>query len=128
MHPHTAGLEVRVLAGARPAPLDSYQHQYLYVLDGAVDLTVGAPPDRPVRELALGAGDSAYVKPYAGLSLRSASGARVLVLRIGGAVSSDVRYQLGVMAPEGRERYLAEDRLWYSADETGGGAHAVDQG
>jgi methylphosphonate synthase len=121
LHPHTASFRVRVRPGPeRPgAALVTYQHQYLYVLG-----------DRPVRlsweragrreQVELAPGDSAYVVPFVPVTFTAERDpAEVLLLRIGGAVDTDVRAALGAMADGGLGRYVAEDRVWFRAD--GGG-------
>jgi transcriptional regulator with XRE-family HTH domain len=118
LHPHTASFRVRVRPGPeRPgAALVTYQHQYLYVLG-----------DRPVRlvweragrrqETLLAPGDSAYVVPFVPVTFTAdRAPAEVLLLRIGGAVDTDVRAALGAMAAGGLGRYVAEDRMWFRAD------------
>lgn len=40
--------------------------------------------------------------------------AQILLLRISGSVTPEVRYAVGTMAAGGVDRYVAEDRLWYS--------------
>jgi len=113
LHPHTTSLEVEVL-GARPeAPLPpTHQHQYLYVL-GDEPVAVRWRYDGEQFDGRLEPGDSAYAIPGIELSLGSERPARLLLLRIGGSATTDVRYALGAM-PEGAiGRYIAEDRLWY---------------
>ncbi|MGH8931623.1 MAG: helix-turn-helix domain-containing protein [Egibacteraceae bacterium] len=116
LHPHTSALEVEVLAPhARPdAWLTTYQHQYAYVLGGE---PVCMRWRRGGEELAerLDPGDSAYVMPRVPLCLTVPVGGRprVLLLRIRGTVTPEVRFALGAMASGGVGRYVAEDRLWY---------------
>ncbi|MGC9665986.1 helix-turn-helix domain-containing protein [Planosporangium sp. 12N6] len=115
VHPHTTALEVAVVPSADADWLTTYQHQYLYVLDGA-----------PVRlrwehrgrrqEALLAPGDSGYVLPQTPIALASDDAATVLLLRIGGATTTDVRFALSGMPAGGIERYLDEDRLWFRAD------------
>ncbi|MEW2619303.1 hypothetical protein [Streptomyces sp. NPDC048106] len=118
LHPHTTALQVDVLAGPaeRSAPLTTYQHQYLYVLgDEPVDLHWEFAGERVAETLA--PGDSAYVLPQVPVAFAAArEGARprVLLLRISGSVTPEVRYAVGTMAAGGVDRYVAEDRLWYS--------------
>ncbi|MER6329673.1 hypothetical protein ABT298_10145 [Streptomyces sp. NPDC001034] len=118
LHPHTSALQVDVLASAagRSAPLTTYQHQYLYVLgDEPVSLRWEFA-GRQVEER-LAPGDSAYVRPQVPITFAATGEGgrpRVLLLRISGSVTPEVRYAVGTMAPGGVDRYVAEDRLWYS--------------
>lgn len=112
-HPHTTSLEVEVLAARPDSALPStYQHQYLYVLG-----------EQPARlrwrhrgeqfDDILAPGDSLYVVPGVELALAADEPARVLMLRIGGAATTGVRYALGAMPEHAIGRYLAEDMRWY---------------
>ncbi|MGW3173926.1 hypothetical protein [Streptomyces sp. NPDC001153] len=117
LHPHTSALQVDVLLDdvEQAAPLTTYQHQYLYVLgDDPVGLRWEFAGER--FEDTLGPGDSAYVRPQVPITFAAARGGRprVLLLRISGAVTPEVRYAVGTMAAGGIDRYVAEDRLWYS--------------
>jgi methylphosphonate synthase len=113
LHPHTTSVEIEVLTGRPDAPLPAtYQHQYLYVL-GAQSASVrwwhnGEPSDAQLEP-----GDSAYVIPGVELSLCADGHARVLMLRIAGSTTPDIRFALGAMPDGAIGRYLAEDRLWY---------------
>ena len=115
MHPHTTALQVRVLASAQSEPqwLTTYQHQYLYVLPGEpVQMTWRHQSEAHTAEL--GPGDSAYLTPHTPVAFTSLDGAAtVLLLRIAGSVTTDVRFALGAMPCSGLPRYVAEDRLWY---------------
>ncbi len=118
IHPDTASFEITVIGSdhSDPALLRSHQHSYLYVLSGdAVELRwehADQAHDQPVQE-----GDSAYVLPGVGFSLASTGGpAVVLLLRIGGAVTADVRYALGGFSERHLDRYLAEDQRWYRTE------------
>lgn len=129
LHPHTSSFEVEVLdtGGLPGAPLATTQHQYAYVLgDAPVTLTWTSDGGEYQEELA--PGDSVYVRPQISVAFTAVSAAdsapgrarpgterpRVLLLRIGGAISPDVRFALGSMAEGGISRYIAEDRLWYA--------------
>jgi methylphosphonate synthase len=121
LHPHTSAFRVRVRPGpARPgAALVTYQHQYLYVL-GDRPVRMGWEWDGRRHEAPLVPGDSAYVLPFVPVAFTATGApAEVLLLRIGGAVDTDVRAALGAMADGGLRRYVAEDRVWFRAD--GGG-------
>jgi hypothetical protein len=115
MHPHTTALQVRVVAPTHSELqwLTTYQHQYLYVLrDQPVQMTWRHQGE--VHATELGPGDSAYLTPHTPVAFTSLNAtATVLLLRIGGAVTTDVRFALGVMPQSGLPRYVAEDRLWY---------------
>lgn len=125
-HPHTTGLELRVgqLAITDASYLSTHQHQYLYVLgDAPARLAyvghgaqaMGAQAmSEPVTEV-LEPGDSAYIKPGIRCAFaRHRDGeARILVLRIEGCVTTDVRFALGAMASDGIARYVAESQVWY---------------
>jgi methylphosphonate synthase len=120
-HPHTTGLELRV---GQPAVSDAsflatHQHQYLYVLGdapaGLAYVGGGAQvTDEPVTEV-LEPGDSAYVKPGVACAFARHGNdePRILVLRIEGCVTTDVRFALGAMARAGIARYVAESQVWY---------------
>ncbi|MEV6328820.1 hypothetical protein [Streptomyces sp. NPDC051909] len=119
LHPHTSALQVDVLLGdvQRAAPLSTYQHQYLFVLgDDPVLLRWEFRGER--FDETLRPGDSAYVRPGVPIVFAAAEGGRprVLLLRIAGAVTPEIRHALGTMAPGGIDRYVAEDRLWYSKE------------
>ena len=127
IHPDTGSFEITVLSSDDPGLglLRSHQHSYLYVLAGS-DVRLrwehaGKQHDELVQE-----GDSAYVVPGAGFGL-STSGepATVLLLRIGGAVTADVRYALGDFTERQLNRYLAEDQRWYRKE--GRSAHEVEE-
>lgn len=118
-HPHTTALELEVQTPdfREDSVLTTYQHQYLYVLgDAALDLQWRhSGRSGPV---ALGPGDSVYVRPQVPVALRRGAGsgpAGVLLLRIGGAAGTDTRFALSAMAEGGIDRYLDEDRMWYRA-------------
>ncbi|MFH7339359.1 helix-turn-helix domain-containing protein [Streptomyces sp. KHY 26] len=118
LHPHTSALQVDVLASAagRSAPLTTYQHQYLYVL-GDQPVTMCWEFAGRQAEETLTPGDSAYVRPQVPITFAATGEGgrpRVLLLRISGSVTPEVRYAVGTMAPGGVDRYVAEDRLWYS--------------
>lgn len=120
-HPHTTALETEVLARSAEdtAWLSTYQHSYLYVLgDQPVRLLWEADEERYEEELQ--PGDSAYLMPEVPLSFvrtdPEAPSPRVLLLRIAGAVLPEVRHALGAMPDGGIERYVNEDRLWYSKE------------
>jgi methylphosphonate synthase len=113
LHPHTTSLDLEVLATQPDTALPpTYQHQYLYVL-GDEPVAVrwrhgGADFDGRLER-----DDSAYVTPGTELSLGAGDPARVLMLRIAGSTTPDVRFALGAMPDGGISRYVAEDRLWY---------------
>jgi transcriptional regulator with XRE-family HTH domain len=127
IHPDTGSFEITVLAtdNSDPELLRSHQHSYLYVL-GGTDVRLrwehaGKQHDELVQE-----GDSAYAVPGAGFGLStSGAPATVLLLRIGGAVTTDVRYALGDFTERQLNRYLAEDRRWYRKE--GRSAHEVEE-
>lgn len=122
-HPHTTALEVDVLPGADASDgwLTTYQHQYVYVLDGApVELHWEHRGERRTERLE--PGDSAYVLPGTRLAFAAVDAApggptaQVLLLRVGGATTTDVRFALATIPGDGIERYLDEDRLWFTSD------------
>ncbi|MFG2526533.1 hypothetical protein [Streptomyces sp. NPDC048516] len=119
LHPHTTALQVDVRAAAASddARLVTHQHQYLYVL-GDAPVEVSWEHDGRRRTDVLEPGDSAYIEPLVPLTFSTAGDTlpRLLLLRIAGAVTPDVRYALGSMAHGGIDRYIAEDRLWYSKE------------
>ncbi|ANP48595.1 methylphosphonate synthase [Streptomyces griseochromogenes] len=119
LHPHTSALQVDVLAtaDADSAPLATHQHQYLFVL-GDAPVRISWERDGERRTDVLGPGDSAYTEPLVPVTFSAVTEAapRVLMLRIGGHVTPDVRHALGAMAEQGIDRYIAEDRLWYSKE------------
>jgi methylphosphonate synthase len=113
LHPHTTSLEVEVLTARPDATLPpTYQHQYLYVL-GAEPVTVQWRHNGEQSDDRLEPGDSAYVIPGVELSLSAEDRARVLMLRIAGSTTPDIRFALGAMPDGAIGRYVAEDRLWY---------------
>jgi transcriptional regulator with XRE-family HTH domain len=113
LHPHTTSLEVEVLTCRPDAPLPpTYQHQYLYVL-GHQPVAVRWRHGEKQYDDRLAPDDSAYVIPGTDLSLSADHPARVLMLRIAGATTPDIRFALGSMPDGAIGRYLAEDRLWY---------------
>ncbi|MDQ2958251.1 MAG: XRE family transcriptional regulator, partial [Actinomycetota bacterium] len=118
IHPDTSSFEITVLSKDDPDPelLRSHQHSYLYLLDGEVRLRWSRDAER--HEELLRPGDSAYALPGIGLSFASTGDrpATVLLLRIGGAVTADVRYALGGFADRHLSRYLREDQRWYRAE------------
>lgn len=113
LHPHTTGLEVEVLTTRPTAALPrAYQHQYLYVL-GDEPVAVRWRRNGEQCHGRLEPGDSGYVVPGVELSLCAEHDARLLMLRIAGSVTPDVRFSLGAMPDDAIGRYVAEDRLWY---------------
>jgi transcriptional regulator with XRE-family HTH domain len=113
LHPHTTSVEVEVLAEHPDTRLPAtYQHQYLYVL-GDEPLALRWWHDGDPADTRLEPGDSAYVVPGVELALGAAERARLLVLRIAGSTTPDIRFALGAMPDGAIGRYLAEDRLWY---------------
>ncbi|MBT2363964.1 hypothetical protein J7E88_01095 [Streptomyces sp. ISL-10] len=119
LHPHTSALQIDVLLDdfERTAQLSTYQHQYLYVLgDDPVSIRWEFAGER--YEETLAPGDSAYVRPQVPIAFAIAHGGhpQVLLLRIAGAVTPEVRHAVGTLAPGGIDRYVAEDRLWYSKE------------
>jgi methylphosphonate synthase len=118
IHPDTASFEITVVATDDPDPelLRSHQHSYLYVLAGA-DVRLAWQHAGQTHNQLLQAGDSAYAVPGAGLSLATGGEpATVLLLRIGGAVTSEVSYALGGFTERQLGRYLAEDQGWYRTE------------
>ncbi len=114
LHPHTTSLEVEVVARAPEHRLVTGQHQYLYVLgDDPVRITwdgvAGAGSD------VLAPGDSMYIRPMTSTAFSAVDSGqpRLLLLRIGGTVTTDVRFALHSIAAGGIERYVREERLWY---------------
>jgi hypothetical protein len=113
LHPHTTSLEVEVLTTRPNAPFPpTYQHQYLYVL-GDEPVAVRWRHDGEQFDDRLAPDDSAYVIPGTELSLCADRPARVLMLRIAGSTTPDIRFALGAMPDGAIGRYVAEDRLWY---------------
>lgn len=115
LHPHTSALEVEVLGSAHPAAsLETYQHQYAYMLGGH-PVSLHWSHNGGEHTDVLEPGDSAYVVPAARVALAVARGerARVLLLRIQDSVGPEIRFALGAMADGGIDRYASEDRLWY---------------
>lgn len=113
IHPHTTSLEVEVQTPQPGAALPgTHQHQYLYVL-GDEPLSVRWEHKGEQFDGWLEAGDSAYVTPGIELSFSADRPARLLMLRISGSATPDVRFALGAMRDGGIDRYVAEDRLWY---------------
>ena len=113
LHPHTTSLEVEVLTSRPDITLPrTYQHQYLYVL-GDEPVTVRWRHNDEQFDGQLEPNDSAYVIPGIELSLCAERGARLLMLRIAGSATPDVRFALGAMRDDAVGRYVAEDRLWY---------------
>ncbi|MGE5829908.1 MAG: XRE family transcriptional regulator [Micromonosporaceae bacterium] len=113
LHPHTTSLEVEVLTSRPDATLPAtYQHQYLYVL-GEEPVAVRWRHNGEQFDGRLEPDDSAYVVPGIELSLCAERPARLLMLRISGSATPDVRFALGVMREGAIGRYVAEDRLWY---------------
>ncbi|HET6209234.1 MAG TPA: helix-turn-helix domain-containing protein [Jatrophihabitans sp.] len=121
-HPDTGAFEITVVGNDDPGPelLRSHQHSYLYVLAGGpVRLRWQHHSGR--HDQLLQPGDSVYLLPEVGFSLTADHWpAQLLLLRIGGAVSAEVRYALGGMSQQQLGRYLNEDRRWYRAE----GRHA----
>lgn len=121
LHPHTTAFEVEALRyeESDAARLTTYQHQYLYVLGESPVRLTWVHGGRSYAEV-LEPGDSAYLRPQlpaALLATELGTAGKVLLLRIGGAVTTEVRFGLGAMAEGGVNRYLAEDRLWYRPNE-----------
>ncbi len=113
LHPHTTGLEVEVVTERSNAMLaPTYQHQYLYVL-GDEPVAVQWRHDGEQLKGELEPGDSAYVVPGIEMSFCAEHRARVLMLRIAGSATQDVRFALGAMRDDSIGRYVAEDRVWY---------------
>ena len=116
LHPHTTGLELEVVAPTVAADgwLTTYQHQYLYLL-GEHALALEWVHRGTRRSAVLAPGDSCYILPAVPVAFCKAGQGepRALLLRIGGAVTTDVRFALSTMAEGGIERYLEEDRVWY---------------
>jgi transcriptional regulator with XRE-family HTH domain len=118
IHPETTAFELVVPAEALVDPdvLRSHQHTYLYILSGHGDL-VWHHHGRPYTA-ELDTGDSAYALPEVGIGMRGRDGRpmRVLLVRIGGAVSTDVRSVLSLLSCRHIERYLYEDAQWYRTE------------
>ncbi|MFD6657725.1 helix-turn-helix domain-containing protein [Streptomyces parvus] len=113
LHPHTTSLAVDVLTARPDAPLPpTYQHQYLYVL-GEQPVSVRWRYNGEQYDGRLEPGDSAYVIPGIEFSLSAEKPTELLMLRIGGSATPDVRFALGAMPDGAIGRYIAEDRLWY---------------
>lgn len=118
IHPDTASFEITVVATEHQDPglLRSHQHSYLYVLAGT-DVRLAWEHAGRRHDQLLQAGGSAYAVPGAGLSLATGGEpATVLLLRIGGAVTPEVRYALGGFTERQLGRYLAEDQPWYRTE------------
>lgn len=117
IHPDTSSFEITVVNKdhSDPGLLRSHQHSYLYVLSGE-QLAIRWEHDGLSQDQPVAAGDSAYVLPGVGFSLAAIGPAVVLLLRIGGAVTADVRYALGAFSDRHLERYLAEDQRWYRTE------------
>jgi methylphosphonate synthase len=115
LHPHTTAVELhpRLAEPDGSAWLSTYQHQYVYVLgDSGTDMTWTSGTGQ--HQTALAPGDSVYLKPLVPVAFTG--GGRLLVLRIGGSVRPDVRFALGAMADDGRQRYVRDTQLWYSPE------------
>ncbi|MEO9239900.1 MAG: helix-turn-helix domain-containing protein, partial [Jatrophihabitantaceae bacterium] len=113
LHPHTTSLEVEILTTRPDVALPpTYQHQYLYVL-GDEPVAVRWRHDGEQFDDRLEPDDSAYLIPGTELSLCADRPTRVLLLRIAGPTTPDVRFALGAMPDGAIGRYVAEDRLWY---------------
>lgn len=115
LHPHTTAVGVRPLLPdpADAAWLTTYQHQYVYALgDAATQVSWDSGGVRHHCELAVG--DSMYLKPQTPVAFTG--GGRLLILRIGGSVTPDVRFALGQMPEDGKARYVNDTQLWFSAE------------
>lgn len=120
LHPHTTAVELRVRRAEPAEPLQTYQHQYLYVLPAA-DAILHWQHGEVRHTARLEPGASAYVSPHVPIAFtpaRPGAEPAILVLRIAEKVGTETRFLLGAMAAGGIDRYLSEDRLWY--EEKGG--------
>jgi methylphosphonate synthase len=119
LHPHTSALEVEVATGA-PGPggrLVTAQHQYLYVLGTDAVRVDREGAEEPGGDV-LHPGDSMYIRPLTAATFSAVDGGRprLLLLRIGGTVTTDVRFALRSIAAGGIERYVREEMLWYARE------------
>lgn len=115
-HPHTTGIELRVLRRdvVEESFLSTHQHQYLYVL-GTAPVLMTSTSMAGERDEVLQPGDSAYVKPgvRCAFAAHAEGEPRILLLRIEGSVTADIRFRLGAMAANGIRRYVSESQIWY---------------
>lgn len=123
LHPDTSSLELDVLARQEEstALLTTHQHQYAYVLGNEPVRLIWHSHGR-CHDEELSPGDSLYAGPRVPLAFftdtetNTSTCPRLLLLRIGGAVTTDVRFGLDAMAHGGIDRYIAEDGLWYAKE------------
>jgi len=111
LQPGLRGLELTVLRGAGEAAgtVQHHLHEYVYNHgDAAVDLHWDGE-----REARLGPGDSAYVEPLVPHRFVAEGEARLLVVRVQGAVSDPVLREIASYAPEGRARLGGETMRWF---------------
>ncbi len=113
--PFSKGLELNVLRDGEPEPdLRAGLHQYLYNV-GSEPVALGWTIDGARHVETLQPGDSAYLKPSVAHAFRG-TGARLLVLRIGGRITGDGQMELSRILATGADnlgRVVGETKQWY---------------
>ncbi|MDQ7910987.1 XRE family transcriptional regulator [Phytohabitans sp. ZYX-F-186] len=116
LHPHTTAIEVRPLSlfDGDGGWLTTHQHQYAYVVgESSVRFCWRAGDGVYVTKLRQG--DSVYVQPGVPVmfSPTTPPDPRLLLLRTANAISTDLRFAIGAMPPDGLLRYCRGTRLRY---------------
>ncbi len=111
--PDMRAFELTLPPGDGTHGLETDLHQYGYVLAGKVALTWDA--DGTERREVLAQDDSFTMKPGTPHRLMATDGpARLLLLRIGGALSGDARLELSAIDAGGIGRAVSESTQWYT--------------
>ena len=83
-------------------------HQYLYNIGSSkIDITF----DRKIKQK-FDPGDSIYIKPNLIYNFKGKG--KILILRIGGSVSSDALYHLSWLSKNNLKRLLNDNKPWFN--------------
>lgn len=119
--PHSESLELTALKTESSNDVSTFEvtlHQYGYVV-GTSPILLQWESDATHYQETLFPGDSVYAKPFVAHRFLKVSGApddadgRILVLRIGGKVVSDVLIEASLVGAPALRRLISEKSLWY---------------
>jgi transcriptional regulator with XRE-family HTH domain len=119
--PCTKALELSALRSTDEEPffLETGLHEYGYHL-GSNCLRIDWINDDSPHNAVLGPGDSFYIQPFVPHSFRltdgaKGSGARLLLLRVGGKISGDTLLEASILGTDAMHRVADENKCWYDA-------------